>query len=113
MVNNPQFPHSCRVSRFEADPDDQYAEPTETIILEGLCQNQINEVGDTVWKEGVLYSDYTAYLPLYTEMTGFVKKGDMIEVNDNVRILKGTVVQFEKGNIGIRIWFDGLNGSPK
>ena len=113
MVNNPQFPHSCKVSRFKADPNDQYAEPTETIILEGVCQNQINEVGDTIWKESVLYSDYTAYLPIDTEVIGAVKKGDQIEVNDNVRILKGTVIQFEKGNIGIRIWFDGLNGSPK
>lgn len=113
MVNNPQFPHSCKVSRFEADPNDQYAEPTELVILEGVCQNQISAVGDTAWKEGVLYSDYTAYLPLDTEIEGFVKKGDMIEVNDNVRTLKGTVIQFEKGNIGIRIWFDSLNGSPQ
>lgn len=113
MVNNPQFPHSCKVSRFEPDPNDQYADANEIVILDGVCQNQINNDGSVSWKESVVYSDCTSYLPLSTYINGFVKSGDYIEVNDNVRVIKGTVVQFEKGNIGIRIWFDGLNGSPK
>lgn len=113
MVNNPQFPHSCKVTRSVKDPDDQYAPATTKTILEGICQNQVNAMGDTTWKEGVLYSDFTSYLPLDTVIDGFVMQGDTIEVNDNTRVIKGTVIQFEKGNIGIRIWFDGLNGSPK
>lgn len=110
MVNNPQFPHSCKVSRFEPDPDDQYADPTEKVVINGICQNQINEVGDTIWKEKVLYSDYTAYLPLETDMNGFVQKGDSITVIDSIRTVKGIVTQFEKGNIGIRIWYDETIG---
>lgn len=113
MVNNPKFPHWCKVIRSVKDPDDQYAPATIKTILEGVCHNQIDQNGSTVWKEGVLYSDSIAYLPLTTMIDGFVMQGDTIEINDNTRIIKGMVIQFEKGNLGIRIWHDGLNGSPQ
>lgn len=109
-MKNPQFPHWCKVFRFEKNPLDQYADSTLKVVLEGVCQNQLNAVGDTIWRQNVLYSDYTAYLPINTVIDGFVKQGDSIEVKDGSRTILGIVTQFERGNLGIRIWFDNQNG---
>lgn len=128
MVSNPKFPHSCKVIRMSpSDPNDAYSSPVPSIILESECQNQINEVGDTVFKEGQAYSDYTTYLPLFQNWEELAKngnaipvptipdgvqviKGDTIEVVDSMRNLILTVSQSEKGNIGIRIWANGDKG---
>lgn len=120
MVDNPQFPHRCIITRLEqSDPNDAYSPMIENIILESLCQNQVNEVGDTIYKEGQLFSDYTTYLPIYQDKEELIetmprglvlKKGDTITIQDNIRELKLEIAQFEKGNIGIRIWSNGNKG---
>lgn len=35
-----------------------------------------------------------------------IKKGDLITLNDGLRIIKGFVIQFEAGNLGNRIWWN-------
>lgn len=121
MVNE-RFPHRIKVTRVEENPNynpslDPDGSPTIPIVIyESICQSQINEVGDTVRKENVFFSDHTAYMPYpdYTEDNPFgdrskstlIKKLDKVEVFDGVRAIIGQVSQFEAGNIGIRVWYD-------
>jgi len=121
MVNNERFPHTVKVVRknenADYNPSLNVGEPTiDTIVYECKCQNQLNEVGDTIRKDNILYSDYTTYAPYPNDteenpfgdrgLSPLIQKDDFIEVDDGVRIIKGRVTQFEAGNIGIRIWWD-------
>jgi hypothetical protein len=108
MVNNPQFPHYIKITRTETgDPFEDT--PIEIPVFESVCQIQMNEVGDTVWKEKVLYSDYTAYCPFPNgnrEDSPEIKKDCFVEANDCIRDIYGRVSQSEAGNLGIRIFFN-------
>jgi len=119
MVNE-RFPHTIKVTRVEENPDYNPSfgdgEPnTTTVIMDSVCQNQIGNNGDTSVQSKALISDYIAYVPY----EGFgedsfgdrgkapkVKRADFVEVDDGLRVIKGTVRQFEAGNLGMRIWWN-------
>lgn len=120
MVNE-RFPHTVKVSRITENPDYNPSfgndeEQIETVIFESVCQNQIGGGGDTTEPQGAKLSEYTIYAPYpnHSEdnpigdrtQSPLVKRDDEVEMNDGVRTIKGRVVQFEAGNLGIRIWWN-------
>lgn len=120
MVND-RFPHTVKVSRITENPDYNPSfgndeEQIETVIFESVCQNQLDTNGDTTNREGAKLSDYTIYAPYpdYSDdnplgdrsKSPHIKRDDDLELNDGVRVIKGRVVQFEAGNLGIRIWWN-------
>lgn len=121
-MNNPQYPHRCRVVRRKKsddnypDPEDPYgsldtpSSPEYIPVLDSICQNQIGTSGDTPRKEGVLDSDYCVYVPLPTI---YIAKDDLIEIFDTERTIRGRVKQFEPGNLGMRIWVDEDSAAKK
>ena len=125
MVNE-RFPHIIKVERLTHNENynpsfggDEFL--TET-IYESVCQNQIGSGGDTSFRSDALLSDYITYCPFpeykevrerpYYSFVGdrkampLIKKGDLITLNDGLRIIKGFVIQFEAGNLGNRIWWN-------
>jgi hypothetical protein len=112
MVNE-RFPHTVKITRVTENPDynPSFGDGEESIVEEifnSVCQNQIGANGNTSEPEGAFLSDYIIYAPYAGDRKDCpeVKRSDKVEMNDGVRLIKGTVSQFEAGNLGIRIWWN-------
>ena len=111
MVNNPQFPHGCVVSRKILNTTVYPPTETDVVVLASSCQNQINSGGGTSAVSGMYVSDYTCFIPLQYDINGnevvtFIDVDDAIKVVDKSRVIIGRIKQTEPGNLGIRVWYN-------
>ena len=113
MIDNPEFPHTCRIIRYRSDSPMQ-DEPlfgeaeedagTETVIYEGPCRG-FNR--DTVADNGDVNTSYRMLsLPVkqqqWTEET-IPLEGDKIELRKFGHTEYGRVVDKRPGNLGTHI----------
>ena len=111
MVNNPQFPHGCVVSRKILNTTIYPPTETDVVVLASSCQNQINSGGGTNSYNGMYNSEYVCFIPLQYDINGnevvpFIDIDDKIVVSDKSRTIIGRIKQTEAGNLGIRVWYN-------
>ena len=70
MVNNPQFPHGCVVSRKILNTTVYPPTETDVVVLASSCQNQINSGGGTNSYNGMYNSEYVCFIPLQYDING-------------------------------------------
>lgn len=76
-VNNPRFPHTCRVYRMEGESSFSEGEPV--VLYEGCCNKYGNSSLRTFMSKNVIKGDYAVDIP------GLVKgilPGDFLDYED-------------------------------
>lgn len=76
-VNNPRFPHTCKVYRISGETS--FDEGNETVLYVGKCNKYGSTNLRTFTKSNVIKSDYAIDIP------GLVKgiiAGDLVDVTD-------------------------------
>lgn len=96
---NPQFPHKCVITR---ETKEEGYRPATVIItlLKSACGYRTEKVSEV---SGGQVAEYCISLPKHGV---YIKKNDAIEVTDNIRTIKGTVIKSTSGNLGSNIWFN-------
>ncbi len=96
MVNNPRFPHTCKIYRMtEATPFDP---GTEVVIYEGECRKYTN----TSKFNEVVISKYGLSIPGTISM----KVGDLLSVTDSTGTYDSSVLEVNAGNLGTTVFFN-------
>ena len=108
-MNNPRYPHSCKITRAindDAMSDEMFnqADLSESVIYEGQCRS-FNR--DTVSDNGDVVTSYRKLaLPQkqdeWTEDT-IIKAGDRVEVQKFGYIEYGIVIDIYPSNLGTHI----------
>lgn len=86
-VNNPPFPHTCKVYRISRETS--FEDGSETVLYEGECNKYGSSSLRTFTKNNVVKSDYAINIP------GLIKgivAGDLVDVTDYGESLKARVV---------------------
>lgn len=99
-MKNPRFPAKCVVKREISDggyPPQLTALRTILVSVCGFRNESLAEIG------GGSIADYKIALPRYGVV---VENGDLIEVKDARRTIKGKVKRDRVTNYGANIWFD-------
>lgn len=99
-MNNPRYTARCVITREISDGSFPASEPEIKTILKSVCGFRDKTVAEI---NGGRIADYKISLPKYNVV---VKSGDLIEVTDNRRVIKGTVRRDKPSNFGCNIWFD-------
>ena len=100
-VNNPRFPHTCRITRA-IDEDPMLDESGFSVIYEGKCRaydkNTVSDKGD------VLNSFRGLALPIdregWTSLGIVPREGDEVEVDRGTHKESGRVVDVNPANFG-------------
>lgn len=99
-MNNPRYTAQCVITREVGGGGYPPTAPEIKTILKSVCgyrDKTVTEIG------GGLIADYKIALPRYNVI---VKSGDLIEVADGRRTIKGMVKRDRVANYGANIWFD-------
>ncbi len=105
QVNNPRFPHFCRIIRLEeTDPMEDQEAGGEKVIYEGKCRSDNR---DTISDNGDVIASYrTLALPLkqdeWTEET-IPLEGDRIELQRYGYVEYGLVIDKRPSNLGTHV----------
>ena len=86
-VNNPRFPHTCKVYRISGETS--FDEGNETVLYVGECNKYGSTSLRTFTKSNVIKSDYAIDIP------GLVKgiiAGDLVDVTDYGESFESCVV---------------------
>lgn len=87
MIDNPRFPHTCKVYRITGESP--FSDGKVKIMYEGLCNKYgvMNMIARE--KKGALNSNYAVDIP---KLVKGVKAGDLIDVEDYSCNVNGCVV---------------------
>lgn len=116
-VNNPRFPHTCKISRVVSSPSDARSprddddEQSLVVIYEGVCRSF--DYHTTSSNGDVISSNRKLALPQkqdeWTEET-IPQEGDIVEVQKKGFTEYGLVKDIMPGNLGTHIlWNYGRN----
>ena len=72
-VNNPRFPHTCKVYRISGETS--FDDGAETVLYEGECSSSLR----TFTESNVIKSDYAIYIP---GLVRGIVAGDLVDVTD-------------------------------
>lgn len=99
-MNNPRYPCRCVVTREVGGGGYPPVAPDAKTILRSVCGFRDETVAEV---NGGRIADFKLALPKYVTV---LKIGDLIEVNDGRRVIKGEVKRDRVGNYGANIWFN-------
>lgn len=100
-VNNPQYPHTCTVTRETLGGTNSKPTRVPSTVLISDCRFYPDNSGSE--KGGVKKADYKVSL---AEITVALKIGDKIACTDSIRTVTGEIKLWHIGNLGANIWFD-------
>lgn len=111
-VDNPRFPHWCRIWRIVGETSMREGE--EVLLYEGECRKYTGY--RPTEPDGVEKEIYALSLPLVyrfidadeaTYKADRIHEGDWVEIHDRLGVWKGTVKSIMAGNLGTTIhWED-------
>lgn len=99
-MNNPRFNCKCIVTREVGGGGYPPVAPGIKTILRSVCGYREETLAEI---SGGRIADYKIALPRYSVI---VQSGDLIEVTDDRRTVKGKVKRDRVVNYGANIWFD-------
>lgn len=99
-MNNPRYNCTCVITREVGGGGYPPVAPNTQIILRSACGYRDETVAEI---SGGKIGDYKIALPRYNVI---VKSGDLIEVTDDRRTVKGKIKRDRVLNYGANIWFD-------
>lgn len=101
-VNNPRFPHKCRIYRRS---DDSFSDDfSEEVLYEGKCRKWSQNALRTFRQDYVLKGDYG--LSIEGQIAG-IKVGDLIDVVDlQGEFTECVVTDSYAGNLGTTVVFN-------
>ncbi|RHV92588.1 hypothetical protein DXA95_12345 [Odoribacter sp. OF09-27XD] len=99
-MNNPRYTAKCVITREVGGGGYPPSAPETKTILRSVCGYRDETVAEI---SGGRIADYKIALPQYNVI---VKQGDLIEVTDKRRTVKGTVKRDKPSNFGCNIWFN-------
>lgn len=76
-VNNPSFPHTCKIYRMEGETS--FSDGIETVLYEGECMKYGSNSLRTFKTDNVLKGDYAVDVP---GLILGVNRGDLIDFTD-------------------------------
>lgn len=97
-INNPRFPHTCKVYRPTSNPDPFGGGGGEETVYEGVCRKYTN----TAKFNEVIVSEYGISIPQIIQ----IKVGYLIQVTDYMGTFDGNVVKVVPSNMGMQILFN-------
>lgn len=106
MVNNPRFPHWCKIYKLEGC--DAWSDGEEVVIYEGECRKWNNDSLRNFYKETsagrVSDADYCVSVPPTKEP---IKLGYLIDVEDKIgKIERVAILDVYMGNLGTNIYIN-------
>lgn len=99
-MNNPRYTAKCVITRELDGGGYPPVEPKYKRILTSVCGFRDETVADI---GGGRIADYKIAVPKYNVV---LEIGDLIEVTDSRRTIRGVVKRDRVGNYGAHIWFD-------
>lgn len=99
-MNNPRYTAKCVITREVGGGGFPPSAPDTKTILKSICGYRDETVAEI---SGGRIADYKIALPRYNVI---VNPGDLIEVTDMRRTVKGVVKRDRVANYGANIWFD-------
>lgn len=105
-VNNPRFPHTCKVYRISGETS--FDEGSETVLYEGECNKYSSSSLRTFMKDNVIKVDYAVDIP------GLVKgvvTGDIVDFADFGAPFKGCIItDCYPTTMGTTLYFNQAKG---
>jgi hypothetical protein len=92
-MNNPRFPHTCKISRQTGDAQD--GDLTDNLIYNGSCRKELDKFNDSHYQNTANTSQWILSLPIEVK----VLFGDTVLVDDGIADIKGVVSDWEVTNI--------------
>ena len=99
-MNNPRYTAKCVITREVGGGGYPPSAPGTKTILKSVCGYRDETVAEI---SGGRIADYKIALPRYNVI---VKSGDLIEVADDRRTVRGVVKRDRVGNYGANVWFN-------
>ena len=101
-INNPRFPHTCKVYRMEGETS--FSDGSEVLLYQGECRKESSTSLRTFKTDNVVKGDYALYVP--GTVTGILA-GDLIDVTDrNGTYKRCMVTECYAGNLGTTVFFN-------
>ncbi len=105
-VNNPRFPHTCKVYRISGETS--FDEGSETVLYEGECNKYSSSSLRTFTEDNVIKVDYAVDIP------GLVKgvvTGDIVDFADFGEPFKGCIItDCYPTTMGTTLYFNQAKG---
>lgn len=101
-VNNPRFPHRCKVYRMEGETS--FKEGVEKVLYEGQCRKYGSSSLRTFKTDNVVKGDFALSLPGTVED---IQSGDLIDATDRSgSYSRCLVTECYAGNLGTTVYFN-------
>lgn len=103
MVDNPRWPHKCKIYRLSVATN--WEDGKESILYEGMCRKYGNtSIRTFQGNSGVIKADYALSIP--GQLSG-INPGDLVDVTDYNCIVKSALVtDCHSGNLGTTVYFN-------
>lgn len=103
MVDNPRWPHWCKIYRFEGETN--WDEGQEKVLYEGKCRKYGNtSIRTFEGNSGVQKADYALSIP--GQLEG-VLTGDLVDIIDRCGEIRAAILSdCHTGNMGTTVFFN-------
>ena len=103
MVDNPRWPHWCRIYRYEGVTN--WDDGKLVVVYEGRCRKYGNtSIRTFEGNSGVMKADYALSIP---GRIGGMRTGDLVDVEDRCGKVVGAILSdCHTGNLGTTAFFN-------